>query len=88
MNKSKSTFLFATPSFASGVARVLDLYGTYDRYNSSSTEAEADGKAIWLDWSVVGQDIRIATERFRDSLPAKDRDRELCGVAEQLSFFS
>ena len=88
MNKSRSTFLFSTPSFASGVARALDLYGLYDRYNYSSTEQEADCKAIWSDWSVVGQDIRSATERFRDSLPAKERDRELSGVGEQLSFFS
>jgi hypothetical protein len=87
VNRSKSTFLFATPSFASGFARALDLYGLYDRYNYSSTEQEADSKAIWSDWSVVGQDIRSATKGLRDSLP-EDHDREFSGAGEQLSFFS
>jgi len=89
VNRVKSTFLFATPTFTSGFARALDLYGVYDRYNSSRTEREADYKAIWSDWSVVGQDIHFALRSFGDSLPASaDRNNELCGVGEQMSFFS
>ena len=84
MNKSKSTFLFASPSFVSGCARVLDLYGFYDQYNCSHTEQEADGKAIWSDWSLVGQDMCVAIEHFRSYLHAADGAHEM---HEQLSFF-
>jgi hypothetical protein len=59
----KSDFLFAQPSFASGFARTLDLFGQFDRYNSSSTPAEADTKALAADWFVVGQDIVDAIEQ-------------------------
>ena len=54
MNKNvKSDFLFAQPSFASGVARTLDLWGQFDDYNRSDTPVEADGKAIAADWFVI-----------------------------------
>ena len=49
MNKARSDFLFATPTFIYGAARVLDLYGVFDAYNSSSTDYEADYKALWSD---------------------------------------
>lgn len=62
--KVKSDFLFAQPSFASGAARVLDLWGQFDEYNVSATPAEADAKAIAADWSVVGQDIFDALEQY------------------------
>jgi hypothetical protein len=57
---ARTDFLFARPSFASGAARVLDLYGHFDGYNSSGTEQEADESAIASDWYVVGNDLRIA----------------------------
>jgi hypothetical protein len=64
MNKKvQSDFLFAQPSFASGAARVLDLWGQFDDYNRSETPAEADEKAIAADWLVVGQDILAAIEQ-------------------------
>ena len=63
MKKVKSDFLFAQPSFASGAARVLDLWGEFDDYNRSETPAEADAKAIAADWFVVGQDILDAIEQ-------------------------
>jgi hypothetical protein len=60
--KVKSDFLFAQPSFASGAARVLDLWGQFDDYNRSETPAEADAKAIAADWLVIGQDLAEAIE--------------------------
>jgi hypothetical protein len=60
--KVKSDFLFAQPSFASGAARVLDLWGKFDVYNVSVTPSEADANAIAADWFVVGQDILDAVE--------------------------
>ena len=66
MDKVKSDFLFATPSFASGAARTLDLWGQFDAYNASENGEEADAKAIASDWIVVGQDIQAA---MNDYLP-------------------
>jgi hypothetical protein len=89
VNPSRSDFLFASPSFISGAARVLDLYGVYDSYNSSSSNYEADYKAIWSDWSVVGKDIFSAIKHFEHSLPPGSvaRQDELCGVGQQMSIF-
>lgn len=58
----KSDFLFAQPSFTSGLGRTLDLFGLYDKYIISATPAEADAKALAADWFVVGQDLADAVE--------------------------
>jgi hypothetical protein len=60
--KVKTGFLYAQPSFASGAARVLDMWGQFDEYNSSESADEADEKAIASDWLVVGQDLVDAIE--------------------------
>ena len=66
--KSQSDFLFAQPSFRSGAARTLDLWGQFDEYNHSETEAEADAAAIASDWLMVGQNISDAVKQFEDEL--------------------
>jgi hypothetical protein len=67
MNKKvQSDFLFAQPSFASGAARLMDLWGQFDYYNQSDTPAEADAKAIASDWLIVGQDLSGAIEYVHD----------------------
>ncbi|HVM92514.1 MAG TPA: hypothetical protein VMT67_06860 [Terriglobales bacterium] len=89
MNKVKSGFLFANPSFLSGAARALDLYGTFDAYNGSSTEREADYKALSSDWHMVGQDIVAAMAQLSCSLPV-DRSvgsDESVADERQMSFF-
>lgn len=63
VKKVQSDFLFAEPSFSSGVARIFDLFGQFDQYNISKTPAEADNKAIHADWRVVGQDMADAVEQ-------------------------
>jgi len=69
MNKNvKTDFLVAQPSFVSGAARILDLWGIYDDYNRSESPLEADGKAIAADWIVIGQDIYDAIEHQEDEL--------------------
>uniref|UniRef100_E6Q0D5 Uncharacterized protein n=1 Tax=mine drainage metagenome TaxID=410659 RepID=E6Q0D5_9ZZZZ len=62
--KVQSDFLFAQPSFGSGVARVFDLWGQLDDYNRSDTPSEADAKAIAADWLVIGQDIFDALDQY------------------------
>jgi hypothetical protein len=65
MGKNVQTdFLFAQPSFASGVARTLDLWGQFDEYNTSESPEEADSKAIASDWILVGQDIAEAMASY------------------------
>jgi len=84
MNKIRSDFLIATPSFVSGASRLLDWYGLYDSYNSSATELEADYKALRADWCMVGQDIFGAMKQFEKVyLPCllADRSDENAGVA-------
>jgi hypothetical protein len=55
-------FLYATPSFISGVGRVIDLGGTMTVFNESDSPFEADTRATFSDWSVTGNDIRGAFE--------------------------
>lgn len=54
--------LFATPSFLTGAARLVDLGGVFDKYNGSGSEEEADSRALASDWLVVGDDLRKAME--------------------------
>lgn len=60
----RSTFLFATPSFLTGMARVIDLFGQLDEYNSSPTVTLADYLAMKSDWASVGDDLREAMTRY------------------------
>jgi hypothetical protein len=69
MKRVQSDFLFAQPSFASGAARTLDLWGHFDDYNQSDSAVEADARAIASDWFVVGQDLY-------DALQQHDPERE------------
>ena len=64
-NKVKSGFLYADPSFLSGAARTLDLYGLYDAYNVSTTPVEADARALAADWIITGQDLQDAIDDFQ-----------------------
>jgi hypothetical protein len=66
--KVQTSFLFAQPSFASGLVRVVDMWGTFDDYNISVTPVEADEKAIAADWLVVGQDIYDAIDESDSEL--------------------
>jgi hypothetical protein len=69
--KLKSDFLVAAPSYASGVGRLLDWYGSYDLYNISRNGNEADAKAMYSDWRIVGQDINDAMTEYEISQPAR-----------------
>jgi hypothetical protein len=63
----KTGFLFADPSFAQGLASVMDLGGTLLVYNDSKTAQEADARAIATDWAIVGEDISSAIEQFEQT---------------------
>jgi hypothetical protein len=57
-NDVRSTFLFVEPSFLNGAGRVFDLWGGFDLYSVSRNNEEANLRALYTDWRVVGQDIR------------------------------
>lgn len=62
--RAYSDFLAAQPSMLSGASRLLDWYGQFDEYNVSRTEMEADEKAQYSDWAMVGEDLSTAMETF------------------------
>jgi hypothetical protein len=57
---ARTDYLFAMPSFWSGFARGIDLFGVFDSYNDSESDAEADRRALASDWEVVWQDLANA----------------------------
>lgn len=59
----KTDYLFPESTFLSGMASVVDLTGDLFTYNKSETPEEADSKAIFNDWAVIGQDISCAHEQ-------------------------
>lgn len=55
-----SDFLFVQPSFFNGMARTLDIYGTFTEYNQSKTGEEADAKALAKDAQAIREDMSVA----------------------------
>jgi hypothetical protein len=60
--RTATDFLFARPSFASGMARLVDFGCSFDQYNISRTPVEADVRASVSDWLSVGDDIKAAID--------------------------
>ncbi len=52
--------LYATPSFAEGIGRILDFGNTLTEYNTSSYVGQADFLALRADWRAVAADLRGA----------------------------
>lgn len=61
---NSTDFLFATPKFLSGVARILDFGSTLTVYNDSETTEEADYRASYSDWFMVAQDMKEAMDTY------------------------
>ena len=57
-------FLFAMPSFISGMGKAIDLGATMTQYNFSGIPEEADAVAIYNDWLAVGNDMREALRKY------------------------
>lgn len=60
-----SNRLFAEPSFVEGAARVLDIGGTLQKYN---TEHHPDIAALKNDWRAVGDDLKSSIEFYERTL--------------------
>ena len=57
-----TVYLFARPSFLSGVGSLADLAGAAHAYNRWPTASESDAWALFSDWVAVGNDLRAAIE--------------------------
>jgi hypothetical protein len=62
-------FLFARPSFLSGIARTLDMHGDMNQYNISVTGEEADLRGLVCDWLVVQKDFQASWAKIIDQNP-------------------
>jgi hypothetical protein len=65
-----SDLLFARPSFLKGIARIFDVRGELDQYNTSPSDELADCRALRSDWRAVGDDLQEAMNSFKTDLPA------------------
>ena len=72
--ETHSDFLYARPSFLEGVARIIDMGGTLNEYNSSRSGQEADAVALRSDWAAIGQDMRDAIGEFEKEAEALTPD--------------
>ena len=54
-----SDFLYARPSFIE-VCPYRGLQSSLNEYNISPIVTKADLDALWMDWAVVGEDLRRA----------------------------
>ena len=89
----RTDYLFAEPSFTSGVARLLDLFGGFDDYNDSPSAAAADARAMYSDWRVTGEDLagammgieREQAEAIRQAKPTTGSDGDTGGAGEPTS---
>ena len=71
MEEVRADFLFAQPSFWSGLGRWLDLTGHIDLYNVSPDGETADARALYSDWRVVGQELRRACASCAKEIAAR-----------------
>jgi len=77
-----SDFLFAQPSFWSGLARFFDFGAAFDEYNRSKTPAEADRRAIHTDFIITGQDIASAYSAYEREQEGGPRQLTIPGLVE------
>ncbi len=71
-----SEFLFAQPSWLSGLARTLDVAGQFDSYNDSPTGTIADQKAWLNDWRDIGRSFVEAVMGLTSDQAQETTDHE------------
>ncbi len=62
---SLSIYPFPKPSFLSGLARLLDVGGTFDSFYYLENGEEVDNIAIKSDWAMIGNDMKNALADFK-----------------------
>lgn len=62
----RSMWLGAMPTFWSGCGSVVDIGGTLlTEYNMSNSAEQADARALYSDWKLVGFDLDQAIVQYR-----------------------
>ena len=64
----KTDFLVPVSSALVGIGSLLNFSGNYFAYNQSHTPEQADCRAIYNDWSMIGQDLRQAMKTLDASV--------------------
>ena len=67
----KTDFLFAQPSFLTGIARLVDICGLMDDYHPRRTEQEADARGLYSDWRITGEDLLRALQTAEEEDAAR-----------------
>lgn len=62
--KYRTTFLLPKNDFWIGFGSVLNIAGNYFDYNYSNSDNDADRKALFSDWFMVGNDFNKSKEKF------------------------
>lgn len=70
-------YRYARPSFAEGVARIMDFGNTLGVYHAGGPpDSDPDAAALRADWAAIGGDFRYAVTQFTteesDRLAAAD----------------
>ena len=69
----KTDYLLPKNNFWVGMGSILNLTGSYFKYNYSKSDNEADLKALISDWDNIGEDIRKSKNSFE-----KKNKHKLC----------
>lgn len=73
--KFRTDFLSPRSHFWMGAGTVFNLPGNYFQFNKSSSEEEADFRAIESDWGVAGQDIEEAMNAIENTIKKRDKNQ-------------
>ena len=65
-----SDYLFAQPSFLTGMASSIDLFGQLTDYNYSETQEKADIRALMQDAQAIRKDMGAAMRKLKESIKA------------------
>lgn len=84
--QSRTFRLFSMPSTVSGIARVFDFYGSFDRYNSDASERIADFDALRADWAMVGNDLAASMLQLNVMIPNVEAS-EFAEIQSQLEAY-
>jgi hypothetical protein len=64
-SSTRSSFLFAVPTWQEGVGRLVDFGNCLTDYNATDPPENADTRALAQDWGAVGDQLRWAILDFR-----------------------
>lgn len=67
-NQIHSSALYSDSSFLRGMARVVDLFGTMNQFDSYNLKTEPDLEALKRDWEIIGIDLYDGIEQYREEV--------------------